>query len=176
MAGNVAEWVMDVYRQVSGDDMTDLNPYRGNYYTTPKLLDDGTIDDRIDDGDKVGQVPMVPVSDFKNDRRRNYRAADNKNFLDGDWASTYGGGNTEVWQRQGRNEKANLEMYGKTAYPRGTYSLVEDKAKVYKGGSWQDMQYWLSPGQRRFLDENEATAYIGFRCAMARVGYPNYGK
>ena len=65
-------------------------------------------------------------------------------------------------------------MYDKRPYPAGTYSLVEDKARVYKGGSWNDMQYWLSPGQKRFLDENESTSYIGFRCAMARVGYPNY--
>lgn len=172
MAGNVSEWVMDVYRQLSTDDVADLNPFRGNNYTTPKLLDDGTVEERLYEGDNVGQVPMVPVSDFKNDRRRNYRAADNKNYLDGDWASTLGP-TTDIWQKK-NNQAATVQMYDKKPYPSGTYSLVEDKAKVYKGGSWKDLQYWLSPGQRRFLDENEATSYIGFRCAMARVGYPNY--
>ncbi len=175
MAGNVSEWVMDVYRQLSIDDMTDLNPYRGNNYITPKQMDDGTIDERTDNGDKVGQVPMVPVSDFKNDRRRNYRSSDNRNYLDGDWASNYGAGSTETWQKS-NNTKATTQMYDKNPYPKGTYSLVDDNAKVYKGGSWKDMQYWLSPGNRRFLEQDESTAYIGFRCAMARVGYPNYGK
>jgi len=41
---------------------------------------------------------------------------------------------------------------------------------VYKGGSWKDRAYWMSPGTRRFLDEEQATDFIGFRCAMARVG------
>ncbi|MFA6867785.1 MAG: SUMF1/EgtB/PvdO family nonheme iron enzyme, partial [Bacteroidales bacterium] len=172
MAGNVSEWVMDVYRQLSNEDLSDLNPFRGNEYKTPKLLDDGTVEERYDEGENVGQVPVVPVSDFKNDRRRNYRAADNRNYLDGDWASTMGP-STEVWQQKD-NTKATNKMYDKRPYPAGTYSLVEDKARVYKGGSWNDMQYWLSPGQKRFLDENESTSYIGFRCAMARVGYPNY--
>jgi len=28
----------------------------------------------------------------------------------------------------------------------------------------------MSPGTRRFLEENLATDFIGFRCAMDRVG------
>ena len=30
----------------------------------------------------------------------------------------------------------------------------------------------MNPGTRRFLDEKQATEYIGFRCAMDRVGSP----
>ena len=41
-----------------------------------------------------------------------------------------------------------------------------------KGASWKDRAYWLSPGTKRFLDENLSTEYIGFRCAMTRVGSP----
>lgn len=37
--------------------------------------------------------------------------------------------------------------------------------RVYKGGSWQDRAYYLTPGTRRFLPQNVATNYIGFRCA-----------
>ena len=58
-------------------------------------------------------------------------------------------------------------------------TLISDKSRVYKGGSWKDRAYWLSPGQRRFLDEDKATDAIGFRCAMDRIGSPtgfNYGK
>jgi formylglycine-generating enzyme required for sulfatase activity len=51
-------------------------------------------------------------------------------------------------------------------------SLINDKARVYKGGSWRDRAYWLNPGTRRYLDQRQATAYLGFRCAMVRVGSP----
>jgi hypothetical protein len=32
------------------------------------------------------------------------------------------------------------------------------------------MAYWLAIGNRRFLDEDKASATIGFRCAMDRIG------
>ena len=44
------------------------------------------------------------------------------------------------------------------------------KRKVLRGGSWKDVAYWMSPGTRRYLDEDSATATIGFRCAMIRAG------
>ena len=52
-------------------------------------------------------------------------------------------------------------------------SLINNKARVYKGGSWRDGAYYLSPSVRRYLDENESANYIGFRCAMDRVGSPS---
>lgn len=164
MGGNVSEWVMDVYRQTSSGDISDLNPFRGNYYQTKQILEDGEVEER----DSVGHIPMVPVSDFKNDRRRNYRQADNKNYLDGDWASLI---NPDDWKNSSSNTEATELMYPKSMET--NYSLVGDNARVYKGGSWKDLQYWAAPGQRRYLDEDEATDYIGFRCAMARLGAPN---
>ncbi len=162
MAGNVAEWVMDVYRQGSHDDVAEVNPFRGNYFETKKLLEDGTVAER----DSVGKIPMVPVSDFKNDRRRNYRAADNKNYLDGDWQSLH---DMDSWKSATTNTEATDQMYRKLS-DNYAFSLVSDHARVYKGGSWRDIPYWSSPGTRRYLDEDEASDYIGFRCAMARVG------
>ena len=49
-------------------------------------------------------------------------------------------------------------------------SLITDDARVYKGGSWRDVAYFLSPGTRRFLDKKNSTDYIGFRCAMIMAG------
>lgn len=49
-------------------------------------------------------------------------------------------------------------------------SLIDDSARVYKGGSWRDVAYWLSPGTRRYLNKFEARDYIGFRCAMIMAG------
>jgi gliding motility-associated lipoprotein GldJ len=56
-------------------------------------------------------------------------------------------------------------------YDKGN-SLINDNAKVYKGGSWADGPYWLSPGTRRYLDKNESSSTIGFRCAMFAPGKP----
>ena len=172
MAGNVSEWVMDVYRQVSHDDVTEFNPFRGNYFETKKLLEDGTVAER----DSVGKIPMVPVSDFKNDRRRNYRAADNRNYADGDWQSLQ---SMDDWKNAVKSSDASDAteyMYRKEINSAYGYSLVSDNARVYKGGSWRDIPYWSAPASRRYLDEDEATDYIGFRCAMARVGSQTQGK
>lgn len=49
-------------------------------------------------------------------------------------------------------------------------SNVTNNARVYKGGSWNDVAYWLAPGTRRHMDKDSATSTIGFRCAMIRAG------
>ena len=49
-------------------------------------------------------------------------------------------------------------------------SLVNDRSKVYKGGSWKDVAYWMAPGTRRYLDMDRGTNTIGFRCAMISIG------
>ena len=57
-------------------------------------------------------------------------------------------------------------------YTYGEASLVTDRTRVFKGGSWKDRAYWLNPGTRRYLDQDQSTDAIGFRCAMDRVGSP----
>ena len=49
-------------------------------------------------------------------------------------------------------------------------SLINDEVRVFKGGSWRDRAYWLDPAQRRYFPQDMATDYIGFRCAVSRVG------
>ncbi|MEP6724368.1 MAG: gliding motility lipoprotein GldJ, partial [Bacteroidota bacterium] len=51
-------------------------------------------------------------------------------------------------------------------------TLISDKSRVIKGGSWNDRAYWLSPGTRRFLEQEQSASTLGFRCAMDRVGSP----
>lgn len=96
MAGNVNEWVYDLYRPNSYQDFNDLNPIRRNDYQDDEKL------------------------------------YDKENFN----------------------------------------SLIDNQQRVYKGGSWNDVAYWLSPGTRRYLDQDSSTATIGFRCAMISVGSP----
>ena len=55
-------------------------------------------------------------------------------------------------------------------------SLINDEVRVYKGGSWRDRAYWIDPAQRRYFPQDMATDYIGFRCAMSRVGSKTQGK
>ncbi len=94
MAGNVNEWVVDLYRPLSYSDIGDLNPVRRSDYL---------------------------------DASKNY-------------------------DREHNN------------------SLIDNKSRVYKGGGWSDIAYWMAPGTRRFIDQDSATSTIGFRCAMIRAG------
>ena len=97
--------------------------------------------------DDKGRIKMVPESDSALRNRRNYQKSYATNFLDGDSTSNV------------------LYNYGIT-------TLISDKSRVYKGGSWNDRAYWLSPGTRRFLEEDLSTNTIGFRCAMTHYGSP----
>lgn len=178
MAGNVSEWVMDTYRPLSAEDKDDFRPFRGNVFKTAIKDVDGIVintDSIAYDKDSniisiPGQVKMRDVGiAYKEDRldeRRNYNKSDNINYLDGDVQSS-------IFYTEGEEavaSKGNRLMYESTgATPT---SLINDKAKVYKGGSWRDRAYYMVPGSRRFLDQRQATAYIGFRCAMTRVGSP----
>ncbi len=258
MAGNVSEWVMDVYRPLSFEDMDDLNPFRGNVFKTYVRDNTGAIADKLyntvydydgirkwlqneeksgffdnptyaynadeeklrDDlingidavmklneerkydeaseamtellEDKLygnpsetieiapqiakgisnfiiaqpGELRMRNVSIEENLERRNYRKSNNINYLDGDFASNYNSTNDWNNWRDDKGEGTN-KMYDYTKT-----SLINDNARVFKGGSWRDGTFWLSPGTRRFLDERQSTDYIGFRCAMTRVGSP----
>ncbi len=53
-------------------------------------------------------------------------------------------------------------------YNKAGFSTFDDgHNRIYKGGSWNDVAYWLSPGTRRYIAQDSATATIGFRCAMS---------
>jgi gliding motility-associated lipoprotein GldJ len=143
MAGNVSEWVMDIYRPLSLTDMNDLASFRGNVYKTKVTDSDGMISEK----DSLGRIMYRDVTEEENVNRRNYRKSDNIGYKD-------------------ELEYADLDQ----KYEYGIASLVDNQARVYKGGSWSDRAYWLHPGTRRFLDEKQATATIGFRCVMDRVG------
>jgi formylglycine-generating enzyme len=160
MAANVAEWTQDVYRPLSHEDVADFSPYRGNIFRTPVLDEEG----RIAEKDSLGRIRYREITPEEAESRFNYREANNINYLDGDNQSVYDRGK---WLQEVNNSSSTAEMY---KYE--TSSLINDQARVYKGGSWKDGPFYLSPGVRRFLDQERATDYIGFRCAMDRVGTP----
>lgn len=65
------------------------------------------------------------------------------------------------------------DLDNEDSYGYGVTSMVNNKARVYKGGSWNDRAYFLNPGVRRFMDEDASRADVGFRCAMVRLGSPD---
>lgn len=163
MAGNVAEWCMDVYRPVSGMDVNDLNPFRGNVYTEKVVDEDGIISEK----DSLGRLYYRQVREEDNVNRLNYRKADNINFLDGDYASVLS--DSESWSDEIELPEGVNGTTG-VMYEYGKSSMISDKARVVKGGSWKDRAYYLAPAQRRYLDQGQSTEWIGFRCAMDRKG------
>jgi gliding motility-associated lipoprotein GldJ len=60
-----------------------------------------------------------------------------------------------------------------TKYLTGTNTLISNKSRVYKGGSWKDGIYWLNPGTRRYLDQDKTNNTLGFRCAISAFGREN---
>ena len=242
MAGNVSEWVMDVYRPGTHQDAQEFRPFRGNVFSTKLLNSEGKVTDKLDyveyDIDAVeedlttyeeetagrltsegqnlidnlkskmesanedmdvkrieeamtkmdealdlieeseapsasdlrkfwtrniintpGQMRYRKVTVEENLGRRNYQQADNIDYLDGDLESS-------IFFDQQDDGDDLVYDYGET-------SLVNDNVRVYKGGSWNDRVYWIIPGTRRFLEENQSSSTIGFRCAMTRVGSPS---
>jgi formylglycine-generating enzyme required for sulfatase activity len=140
MSGNVSEWVADVYRPMTAIDGDDYNIFRGNEF---KQIDFSRGEGNLRD-DK-GRIIYKTESDSSLMNRRNYQKGYAVNHLDGDSASNAG-------------------------YNYGVTSLISDKSRVVKGASWNDRAYYLSPGARRFLEEDQSNSTIGFRCAMNHYG------
>ncbi|MGA1978167.1 MAG: gliding motility lipoprotein GldJ [Bacteroidales bacterium] len=168
MAGNVNEWVQDVYRPLSSEDVDEFNPFRGNVYTDLRRDANGKVVTK----DNLGKLYVDTVKDADVANRYNYQKGDYRNYRDGDLQSSV----TTDWVADDAR-KGSLRMYAQENASGGTsadfVTLINDNARVYKGGSWKDRAYWLNPSTRRFLDQNESRDDIGFRCAMIRVGSPS---
>lgn len=203
MAGNVAEWVADVYRPIVDDEFNDFNYFRGNNYTKNAINDDGsvkivqkTIYDTLSNGKIVarrlpGEIEKIPVDENETYLRSNFDKSDNRNFRDGDLRSTrYYAENAEdeefkndITRKMYNSPKHNVSADSTNGKLVKEYdksdrrsSLINDEVRVVKGGSWRDRSYWLDPAQRRFFPQDMATDYIGFRCAVSRVGSKSKSK
>ncbi len=146
MAGNVNEWTMDLYRPMTSTTLRDvenhdLNSYRGGVFQTKVQDENGKPVEK----DSLGRLKYRNVSDDEVATRENFKRGAVYNYMDSDKES-------------------------QVAYQYGKSSLVSDKARVFKGGSWADRAYWLAPGTRRFKEEDKSDRMLGFRCAMTRTG------
>ncbi len=146
MAGNVNEWVADVYRTATFEKADALNPFRGNFYQN-KDRNPSTGAITID---KYGRPVMV-----------NANAGVKQTWAQLQVSKTTTPSDFVADKRGYRDEQT--AQYGIT-------TLVNDKSRVFKGGSWDDQANWLNPAGRRHLQEDESSADIGFRCAMTMLG------
>jgi len=197
MAGNVAEWVADVYRPIVDDEFNDFNYFRGNIYTKNYIGEDGKVKivtadsivyDTLSNGKIIarnlpGEIYQVPVDDDETYLRTNFDKSDNRNYRDGDKKSTryysqsFDDDEEISDKKQMYNSPKHFVHADSTGHldrqydkDSGRTSLINNEVRVYKGGSWRDRDYWLDPAQRRYFPQDMATDYIGFRCAMSRVG------
>ena len=220
MAGNVAEWVADVYRPRVDVEFNDFNYYRGNVYTKNVINEDGTVDildsnevqyDTLSDGKIVyrslpGEIKQEPVDEKETYLRTQFNRADNIDFRNGDKQSSRYFAKADISDKERmynspvheikdgirikRNDKILIKVlkgYEKLASDEiidtvmirnfdksnERNTLVNNKIRVIKGGSWRDRAYWLDPAQRRFYPQDMSTDYIGFRNAMSMSGSNN---
>jgi sulfatase modifying factor 1 len=167
MAGNVNEWVLDVYRPLSSEDVDEFNPFRGNVYTDLRRDANG----RVVTKGNLGKLYVDTVKDADVATRYNYQKGDYRNYRDGDQQSAISTDWINPDSKRGSNRMYSQETNAVSGADFVT--LINDNARVYKGGSWKDRAYWLNPSTRRFLDQAESRDDIGFRCAMIRVGSPS---
>jgi formylglycine-generating enzyme required for sulfatase activity len=187
MAGNVNEWVQDTYRQTSFEEFNDFNPFRGNEFSNKRLAD---ASKGLYAKDKYGRPIKDPSVGNKKQKYADYlaqQAAANANPNQPNTATSGAAvaattqpangqqapatpatldplaGRPFKADARGASDTVNTTLYGTT-------TLVNDHSKVYKGGSWNDLAFWLNPATRRFMDEDASSAEVGFRCAMTLVG------
>jgi len=146
-----------------------------------------------------GQLKKQPIDEEETYLRQNFTESDNRNFRDGDVESTLNYFDKSLLARfnGGENEEGSTEtesslMYDAPQNPEVKVvdnkqirkkdittkrtSMITDEVRVFKGGSWKDRAYWLDPAQRRYLPQYIATDYVGFRCAMTRLGSKSKAK
>ncbi|MBZ9788437.1 gliding motility lipoprotein GldJ [Psychroflexus sp. CAK57W] len=192
MAGNVSEWVADVYRPKVANDYNDFNYFRGNVYTKNAITEDGTVKvlgpdevvyDTLSNGKILartipGEIAQERIGEEETYLRTQFSKSDNKNFRDGDKSSSryYNKADTGTGEQLMYDSPENSvtlkdgEINRTMDNSSSRTTLIDDNVRVYKGGSWKDRAYWLDPAQRRFYPQDMATNDIGFRNAMSKVG------
>lgn len=148
MAGNVNEWVMDVYRETSFQEVSEYNSFRGNIYSRPKQENGEFVID------SVGCLAIEWKG--SEDDKRDFRDGDAASLIPTDYPL----------DTTGMGEMSNIKIDPTDILA----PKISKNTRVYKGGSWNDRIYWLSPSTRRYLDQDKSSSTIGFRCAMSTLG------
>ena len=193
MAGNVAEWVADVYRPIVDDEFNDFNYFRGNDYKKFQIGENGkavvateTQYKTLSNGKRVavvqpGELLTQDLDSTDLRARTQFDKSYNINFRDGDYRSSrnymaerYDRAEEEQGETQTMYKSPDMLETDPEKMENNATTLISDQVRVYKGGSWKDRAYWLDPAQRRFYPQDQATDFIGFRNAMSRLGSPTF--
>ncbi len=157
MAGNVNEWVLDVYRETSYQETSEYNSFRGNIYTRPKkTLNDEGIEVYV-----IDSLGRVAVEYAGADDKRDWKDGDLPSRIDTDYPL-----DTTALAMLDDDEDAVIRFDPTDILA----PKITKQTRVYKGGSWRDRVYWLNPASRRYMDQDKSSSTIGFRCAMSTVG------
>lgn len=163
MAGNVNEWVLDVYRETSYQETSEYNSFRGNIYTQPKR-------DTVTGKYMLDSVGCIVLTYTSSDDKRDWKDGDATAVI-----PTYYPLDTALVKRDSTLikvfEEAQISLDELKVDPSDILApRITKEERVYKGGSWRDRIYWLNPSTRRYLHQDKATSTIGFRCAMSILG------
>lgn len=177
MAGNVAEWVLDIALAKSHIDYDEFGPYRCRV----DRWDTSSIDPSIKFTPE--QLGIVPPTDSA--LHCHYRYLDSLYY-------TYKIHATDNLQSAmtkivNTNHRQLYPMIRDTITARDkmrirNQALIElhdarliakyPNARIIKGGSWVDSIFYLQGACRQLYPETKGSSRIGFRIAMTRVGIP----
>ena len=164
MAGNVSEWVADVYRPIVDDEASDFNYYRGNVYLKDVIGEDGKAEiispeelvyDTLPTGKIIikrlpGQLKKTEIDEEETFLRQNFSESDNRNYRDGDIESTrlFGQSQDEDIAENKRPETTN--MYDAPTHPKVS---VNDDGQIVRSKD--------KSGSRTSLITDEVRVYKG---------------
>ena len=154
MAGNVNEWVKDVYR-ANVASVEEINAYRGNEFESDSLYAEDILKKHFAFLDPALRDSVRNV--LIRERGITKTGGDYRDFKDGDRQSSL-------------EDSTKVELIYKAMTPIEKANVISNTARVYKGGGWNDRAIWMNPAQRRWLDERSSRNDIGFRCVMSTVG------
>ena len=156
MAGNVAEWVFDIYEPHLDNSFNDFNYTRGKEFKKRDVDNDGNI--------KLNKADSIRFDTLSNGTVRPSQLPGSLKYI----AFRQGDSKDRFNYAQPNDVKEIPDSLRKD--PNVLIKMAKARERVYKGGSWRDREFWLDPAQRRFLPEYVSTDFIGFRCASDKVG------
>ena len=138
MAGNVNEWVLDVYRETTFQEFSEYNSFRGNIFSHEVLDEEGRYE--------VDSTGCVKITWGKEDDKRDVLDGDFASLIDTDYPLDTAGI---------ANLAATRENFQYKPDPTDVLApKITKTTRVYKGGSWADRIFWLNPSTRRYLDQD----------------------
>jgi len=147
------------YQQSAGSPIMPVYSFWPNDFGLYNML--GNVNEWVQD--IYRPLPHQATNDYHGARTRQQQEQFSENGL-----VILNGNDNDMEEQQAGYPMARLP----DDYYANAQGLINNQARVYKGGSWKDRIHWLTPGTRRYLDQNKSANDIGFRCAMDLMGTP----